>query len=461
MKNIKENYLKQENKPPLWVLHSDFRNLAENAVKALQCSEGYVLTSILVVLSTCIGNSHRIVMRENYTLFCNIYAILIGKPGTKKTVVLSLMFKVLLDAQHQLSKRYNKFSQYDDSEKEPHLNEEGVYKKIRQLIISDATIEGISDSLNSGGYFGLCYFQDEFAGFVKSMNKYSNGGGDMEFFLSIWSNTVNAILRKTSDPVLVRYPTLSMIGGLQPDVAYETLKLPDNGYPDRNIYVIEDKMKFTYSKKGVNSDLYDAYATAVLRILKKNSDYVADNQDCPKDVPLSPEATLFFDEWCEEHYAELNTDELSDKQKGAWVKLESYLGRTSLIMELSDPKYINQECSSISLASIKKAAALVHYFKGQVLKLHQSLDSKSLDDTMNRVLVWMISKAKSSGKNEFYEFSVREIYSNKVAGLSKFDETDEIVEQLHKRRDVRISQREFQPGKKKTVINLSIKHFKN
>ncbi len=83
---------------------------------------------------------------------------------------------------------------------------------------------------------GLLTVRDELAGWVGSHDAYrTQGRGDRQAWLSLWSGGALKIDRKSADPILVPRPAVSVVGGIQPDVlpALRGDAAADDGFLDR------------------------------------------------------------------------------------------------------------------------------------------------------------------------------------------------------------------------------------
>jgi hypothetical protein len=87
---------------------------------------------------------------------------------------------------------------------------------------------------------GIFVFVDELKGWISSFNKYRNGGGDLEQWLSLYNGVPITVNRKGEDDIIfVADPFVSVIGGLQPGILPRLFggSNMDNGFFYRLLFV--------------------------------------------------------------------------------------------------------------------------------------------------------------------------------------------------------------------------------
>ena len=83
----------------------------------------------------------------------------------------------------------------------------GRKPKARQFRVQDITMEAITKILGETKR-GIFVFVDELKGWISSFNKYRNGGGDLEQWLSLYNGVPITVNRK-GEMTLSSWPTLS------------------------------------------------------------------------------------------------------------------------------------------------------------------------------------------------------------------------------------------------------------
>src|SRR5262249_9181387 len=99
------------------------------------------------------------------------------------------------------------------------------------------------------------------------------------------------------------------------------------------------------------------------------------------------------------HAAEVNSPDFPDFLAGPWSKLRAYCGRLALVLHLLrraagdqvDKYYVDE-------VSLKRAAALVNYFKGHPKKVYATLDSDLRLEPARIVLGWILRENRAEFK---------------------------------------------------------------
>jgi hypothetical protein len=105
-------------------------------------------------------------------------------------------------------------------ENKPEYPEEPAPPK--RVIISDITIEAVGQRLKENP-LGLLLYNDELDSFFGNMGRY-NSGNDVPHWLSIHNGSTLTIDRKGGDYIRIAYPSVAIIGGVQPYILKERLK---------------------------------------------------------------------------------------------------------------------------------------------------------------------------------------------------------------------------------------------
>ena len=114
-----------------------------------------------------------------------------------------------------------------------------------QLLVTDFTPEALIE-VHKFNKNGIGVYADELASWFKNFNRY-NSGSEEQFWLSVWSGKPIRINRKTSEPIFISLPFISVIGTIQPAVLKELAKdRTENGFMDRILFVIPDDLKKNY-----------------------------------------------------------------------------------------------------------------------------------------------------------------------------------------------------------------------
>ena len=107
-----------------------------------------------------------------------------------------------------------------------------------RIIIVDATTEEAVNLLSQNPR-GLTLLRSELSGWIGQLDRYGGAGADRAFYLEAWDGGphTNDRVKHNGKPVRVRYNSLAIIGGLQPDKLRSVFSGPDDGLAERFAYI--------------------------------------------------------------------------------------------------------------------------------------------------------------------------------------------------------------------------------
>jgi hypothetical protein len=197
----------------------------------------------------------------------------------------------------------------------------------------------------------------------------------MEFWLSVWSGKPINIDRKTGDPVFIPLPFISVAGTIQNGLLHELAKdsRNQNGFIDRILFVIPDNVQKTYWSE---TDLHPIHAEKWSNILSKILDLSINIDETlnpePEVLKFSPEAKRILFEWQKQNTDKSNEAE-NEELSGIFSKLEIYVVRLALIIEMMRFACNESSKDSISVAATQGAIKLVEYFRNSAAKVNSIL----------------------------------------------------------------------------------------
>jgi hypothetical protein len=170
---------------------------------------------------------------------------------------------------------------------------------------------------------GILVERDEFGAWVNSFDAYRSGrGGDRQDWLSFWSGKGIKVDRKSADAVFIRYPAISVVGGIQPDM----LRLLRNeaardGFIDRILFTYPDVSPAMWSDQAISPEAFSDVLN-LFRRLRRLDGHVA--------VHLSPEAVRSWVAWYNEN--QRLTDAALPAIAGVYAKFPNQVARLALVL---------------------------------------------------------------------------------------------------------------------------------
>src|SRR5690625_5149123 len=167
----------------------------------------------------------------------------------------------------QKKKEFEEYDKLDKKEKEQRIKVDNPTKQ--QFIADDITLEALVD-LHECVPTGVGVFKDEWAGWLKDMNKYREGS-DLEFWLSTWSGSSINVNRLTTAGSFVESPFIPVIGGIQPNVLKDlfTQDKKDNGFMDRMLISYPNIVIPEYNEAEISYEAIDWYNSALINLRRE------------------------------------------------------------------------------------------------------------------------------------------------------------------------------------------------
>ncbi|MFM7316637.1 MAG: DUF3987 domain-containing protein [bacterium] len=419
---------------PTNVFPSKSRIAIESLVGSMNCDPGYLGTSVLAVAGAAIGTTRCIKLKNTWVEYPSIYGMIIGQPGTLKSPSIDNVVNPVKKEQKKLRDRYivesdiynsaaimnkpgRRKNQNCNSDNPPSVTSKEP--RYSHLYASDTTTEALAVILNSNPR-GILICRDEIAGWFKSMNCYRKGG-DVEFYLTLYSSKPIAVDRKSQkSPLWLGKPFACVIGSIQPEVLIELKRNEvDNGFSDRFLYCFPDDQKFAgYVVDDVDPAVLEDWENTIKALYKLDFDEAQDDDTQSKQAILDEEAKLAFRNYVDSLAKKINDGEIPDYVRGFAEKLKGMVARIALIIHYlrwaEDANVFANELL-LDFHDMQAACKLADYYLQQFNKVKGLMQSDTEDLKHRKIYDWMIQKGKSS-------FTQSDLSKNGVAGIKNASE---------------------------------------
>lgn len=365
---------------PIHIFPQQLQQIIRCYCTTLNLNMDYASVTVLYAFSVALGGHYSLTVKRGWIELPTLFVALVGKPGINKSGPISIFTQPLEKLEKDLFKRfldeYSTFKNNRSAKKENgDLNAITEEPARRQLVIKDATQEAMLKALydNPHGFAGI---YDELAAFLKSFNKYKSGGGDEEVMLSLFSGKSISVNRKSSEPIFIEKPFVSIIGSIQPQVLINLLgnNKIDNGLTHRFLFAFPDHViREDLSDDDVPEYIEELYQTCINRILISDF-FEADSYPAHK-ITLSKdgyEAYKIF----RRRINETINNEKSDAISGIYAKLDTYSLRIALILHVIRTGCKEPEINpyQVSAETFRKAAEVIEYFEHNALKVFKLME---------------------------------------------------------------------------------------
>ncbi|WP_157077411.1 YfjI family protein [Robertmurraya korlensis] len=405
---------------PYKLLPEPLGRFINNTSKALSCPPDFVGLGVLVCASVAIGNGAVLELKNSWRTGASLYCGIVAEPGSAKTPAIKKALQPLFEMQERNYEEYQtKKIQFELEETNYEVETEKWKQQIKdkrvldnndkpekpnppifeQIISMDSTMESLQEILLFNKR-GVIKFHDELVGFIKGMNQYRAGAGaDRQYWLSIWSNEPIIVNRKGKEPLQILKPFVSILGGIQPEMIDEILKvgqggIANDGFIDRFLFSYPDSIPSNWTDEDVTEEVASGYREIIFDL------YYALNEEHPKVVKLSSEAKEVFTTWYDVTENETLAPGFPETLKGLWKKIKGLHPRILLILHMlhwtSDKQASDIEVVDKELVMFTNY--FMEYFKGQAKKVFQYTQSNNEDKNAIKLMDFVKRKGDAHEK---------------------------------------------------------------
>jgi hypothetical protein len=347
----------------------------------------FVGVPLLGVAAGAIGGRRRLTLNSAWEEPSTLFTVIVGPPGSAKTPMLkhaaAPLNRVEREAMAEFTgdlARYKK--ELARSKESKGVAGEPEAPRMRRLVVGDATVESVGPIL-AANPLGLVQVCDEASGLVARLNQYKAGGkgGDQQFYLEAWSAGQAVIDRKQQAgvPIIVPAVHLSIVGGIQPDLLGR-LRHQNDGFMDRFLLGFPDPWPAPgYIDYEAPAEHLSGWHDMVRQLLALE----------PKKVGLTEDGRGAWAGFLNAHAAEMNGLTFPEHLSGPWSKLKGYGARLALVLHTLRLVTKEVEGEEVDAESVRRAVALVDYFKSHARKAHAALGSDPRVAGARKILGWV------------------------------------------------------------------------
>jgi len=344
----------------------------------------FICASVLFAVSVAIGNTYKVEVKTGFQESAVLYLAIVARAGTNKSHPLSFALQPIFEHDkktyrqfEQLKQEYDKAVTLSKKEREQQAVDEPVKPSWQKYLVSDYTPEALAE-VHKFNQRGIGVYVDELAGWFKNFNRY-NKGSEMEFWLSAWNSKPISIDRKTGDPVFIPIPFISVAGTIQNGLLNELAKdnRTQNGFIDRILFVIPDNiLKPYWSETEISHVTIENWRTVIFNLLSLSIKYDEILAPSPGILRFTAEAKLLLYNW-QKNNADQCNEAGCEAISGIYSKLEMYVVRLALILEMMLWACNESNKQAISIDAIQGAIRLVEYFKKSAVKVYSIISNSN------------------------------------------------------------------------------------
>jgi hypothetical protein len=213
-----------------------------------------VAMAAMTVASAAITHETQLYLKPwgNFPVSARLWTVLVGPPSTKKSPATKGAADPLVHEQGKLQSSWRERKQ-EAKKSETSFDE----PEPTQYIAYDTTPEKMADVLSRQDCGILC-FHDELSGFIGALDRYSIGKGassDRAFWLKAYDGGPYNVQRMSRETLPINNLSVSILGGIQPDLLRELKGLTSDGLLQRFLPVMmrkpqQDSDDFDHKARG-------------------------------------------------------------------------------------------------------------------------------------------------------------------------------------------------------------------
>lgn len=435
-----------EKKIPLEAFPAKIQDMILTLARQENYTIEYMMASLLVAVSTAIGNAVNIRIRGGWISNSALYMILIGRPGTGKTPPLDFAFRPIRKHDAQAVKQFKlEMEQYNnliESNKGKKENTTPLPDKpiLQRTIISDFTPEALMRALDDN-HRGVVVYVDEIMGMFNAVNQYSRGQL-IEQLLTAFSGKPLDISRCSMPvPIHIEYPFINIVGTMQITRMHELIEkgYKKNGLLDRIIFVYPSSQEISDWQLDEDSSFasFEKYSNMWESIFNKVIDLpFSDNDNVQSILDFSPEAKAYFTNWRNNAIRAVNQIQDDGLVDSRVIKAPMITARLALVLQILRWACGEVHKDFVDIDSTKSAIALSKYFEScyadiQKYMLRESIEpqKKELLDCLSATFTTAdaIQAGKEVGQSErSVMYSLVNLATNKIIKKIKRGEYEKL-----------------------------------
>lgn len=342
----------------------------------------FIGASMLYAASIAIGNTYKVQVKKGFQESAVLYLAIVGRAGTNKSHPLSFALQPIVEQDKKTYKLYEEqrmeFEMVDKlskKQREQECIEDPIKPVWQKTLLSDFTPEALAE-VHKFNKRGIGVYVDELAGWFKNFNRY-NSGSEMEFWLSSWSSKTINIDRKSGEPIFITSPFISVGGTIQNGLLIELAKegRTQNGFIDRILFVVLNHLKKQcWSEKEIDPIFIENWQNIISNLLAIPVPLDETLSPKPEILHFAPEAKQLLLDW-QKTNTDLCNEAECDAISSIYSKLDMYVVRLALILELISWACGESQKDVISVKSVQGAIKLIEYFRKSAVKAYSIISN--------------------------------------------------------------------------------------
>ncbi|MEK6798934.1 MAG: YfjI family protein [Planctomycetota bacterium] len=392
---------------PIKALPAPIDRFVRAVAEATGTDPSWAALAALAVIAGCVGNRAALILKHGWVEPSVLWAALVGKSGSTKSVVLRLVTSPLVELFKRErdtfaekvreytaeSERYSvamskwKSAQRTGPPTDPPVQPQEPRQK--RILVSDVTIEKLAALLGENP-LGLLVVRDELAGLVNSFNRYAGGkGSDLQSWLSMNDSGPLLVDRKSDGSTFVERASVSLLGTIQPFTLKHVFGSVEReaGLLARVLLAYPPDRPAVWTESQLPDDMVADWREllAALQALVPALDDAG--RPGPRLIVMASDAKAMFISWHDRHASEV-ADLSDDHLRAHWSKLKGVCPRIALLFSCTEAASGNN-VSAISSDSIRRAIEVTEWLKAESARIYAGLGESDGDQDRRRLVEWI------------------------------------------------------------------------
>lgn len=373
---------------PLGVFPNSIRDIVESLQKYENYQVDFTAAAFLTVFAAAMGNTWSARFMTGWISRPIIYMVLIGPPSCGKTPPLRQAVAPLLKLDEVFDRAYTKeIRQYRKWErftvkqrKQQSLPEEMEMPQRKCHVVVNSTIEALISAMRDNPR-GVLIYNDEIDSLLSNFNRYN--GSDESYFLSLFSGTPFKYTRKSNNEyVFLSHPYCSIIGSTQPGMLSTLFggKRSLNGFSSRFLKVYPQISAMpSWNDASMPEEILEEWERIIRKVDSIKPPPAQERKTNSFELLFSSAAKLRLISWKNEINSRIYSESEIETEKALCGKLETYLIRFSLVIQIMRGICGESEMEEIDEESAKRAIQLIEYFRTMESRIVPEMQTGMLD----------------------------------------------------------------------------------
>lgn len=432
-------------------------NFVREASVAIHCDSALVALPVLAVVSTAIGNSRRVRLKNKWVEPAVVWAAIVCGSGSRKSPAAELPMRYADEWERAERKWYETDLIKHETDIQKHSIALAEWKKkpqgdppakpepprCKRFSVADVTAEALAVALDTNPR-GLLLYRDELSGFFGGLGRYQSGSSraDESMYLSMFSARRVVVDRLSRESINVPNAFLSIVGGITPGVLASVLT-PErfaSGLAARFLLAMPPRRVNQWTEEDLSESVDSRFDQMFQRLLSLDMGAAGSIQT----LFLSSDAKQAFIEFHDE-FEQKSFEIESDDVCAARSKLTGYAARLALIFALAQwaDGFDDESPQLVGEDMMLRSITLVRWFAREAARVYACLFELSDAAEMDAVVEILRGHGGTA--------SIRDLMRG--PGRRRWDSADDVETDLAKLRKANLGQ--WNVGRKQRTFSLN------